>query len=146
MSKKFSAKKINLVKWWIHAKSAKLMRIVIYIQIYSDLPAFSQFFNPFCQELLRARVRKAVDLLYDLGIWVEDCAIKMQLQMWIQIAIRRSHVWVVWWMLPQIPLQSVERPASHCANIWSGIILMKDNHLLSELVFSFSVNGIINSD
>ena len=146
MSKTFSAKNNNLVKWWIHIKSAKLMRIVISIQICNDPPAFWQLFNPFCKELWCARVQKVLDLLYDFLIWMEDCAIKMQLQLWKQIVIQRSHVWAVWWMLHQIPLQSVERAASHRTNMWQGVILMKENHLPSELVFSFFANGIANFD
>ena len=79
LSKKFSGKKINLVKWWMHTKSANLMKIVISIQIYISLPVFWQLFNPFYDELWCERVQKAISLLYDPVTSMEDCAIKMQL-------------------------------------------------------------------
>ncbi|GFV85447.1 hypothetical protein TNCV_3772711 [Trichonephila clavipes] len=46
----------------------------------------------------------------------------------------------------QIPLQGVERSAGYHTNMWLGVLLMKENHLPFELIFTFFTNGIGNFD
>lgn len=49
-------------------------------------------------------------------------------------------------MLHQIPLQLVEHLASYRTDMWPGVILLKGNHALSELVSSFFENCIMKFD
>lgn len=75
MSKKFSTREIFPLYWKIHRKTDNLIRIVNSVQIYNHLQTSNR-----------------VTSFMISSIWIHDCAIKMQLQMWKRTDIRRGHV------------------------------------------------------
>ncbi|GIY78631.1 hypothetical protein CDAR_393701 [Caerostris darwini] len=61
--------------------------------------------------------------------------------------IRRGRVWAsISGCCIQSPLHHVQRAAGHRTKKWQGVILMKENHLPSELVPPFFADGIPNFD
>lgn len=81
--------------------------------------------------------RSSSTSFYCLLTWIEDFAIRIQLEIWKEIEIRRGYIGSIWWMFVLTNLRT---------NMQPGVTLVKENHLPSEVVSLFFSTGITKFD